>query len=309
MLEAMLGTGKFVVDEALALTRVVKVTDMPQGVSNFTAGLGGGFIHYAGGVGTNDSPRYYRKYDIANKVWTSSAQLSSIWTWSGGTFAAGALYGLGGGDNSGYSTVPYRWNPVDMTMTSGFTTLPGGARGQTRCIEHNGFIYVFNGYSDANGHYNGLHRYDPVANTWATMVASGVATNGSYAGKYGNNLYFMGGYSSQQGDLATLRVYSVAGNNWGNLYNFATPMSWVGGFVWNKYAALCYNSSGVIIMQVYDLVKGGSPRIINTGIPQRWAGEWLADERGVWLLGGAPNYVGSANYGAQTKFTDVYFIY
>lgn len=143
-----------------------------------------------------------------------------------------------------------------------------------------GYFYVFGG----NVQLNAVRRYDPVANSWASMASSPTAITNSAATYFpGNNrIYVFGGYNPSNNYN---RIYNIATNSWSSGANcpytdYGTAAATLGNYIY-----VLWGSSYPGYFRRYDPNANSWSALANC--PNSASHGSLCAKNGyVWALGG-----------------------
>ncbi|MEO5952863.1 MAG: kelch repeat-containing protein, partial [Chloroflexia bacterium] len=232
-----------------------QLANMPTGKSNAQAALWNGKIYLPGGyIGSHITENAI--YDIASNTWTTGAPLPA--TQSGMTAAYnGKIYVFGG--NPGPQSIIRVYDIATNTWSTSSASLPV-ATTYGRAITVGNYIYVIGGITTTVS--NAVYRFDPVANTIATMTPLQTARTWEELMSDGTNIYAVAGgdatYFTGVPLAQSVEIYSIAGNSWtyGNPV-VAKASSVAGGLAGGKFMI----QGGVDNTVYYDLVQvsvGGS---------------------------------------------------
>src|SRR5262249_25837542 len=109
------------------------------------------------------------------------------------------------------------------------------------------YVYCGGGWDGITVHAD-LLRYDPVANSWASLASSADQHYRSQAVYYNGKLYNMGGLGASGGVTNTTRIYDIATNTWTTGAPMPVALSDMPTVLWNGiiYVAGGYTGSGTV---------------------------------------------------------------
>lgn len=283
---------------------------LPAAVANFQAGIGSNRLHVFAGQTTGPTHRQiYSRLNKDTKVWANSANIAAL-SWGGGCYCGDSFYAGGGTNATAYTNAFWKLNP-DTGAGSNLANIPGALRGQAKFVAISPTVlHMVGGYEISAGKTSALHyKYDTTTNVWTLLAPLPLSLNGHSAGAYNGKLYVMGGYNETAGNSGDVREYDPVNNTWTVIGTAPVNSSWVGGCVYKNYIIMAIVQNGMIALQIFDLVTKKWTRN-ETGISQRWALEMVADDSGVYIMGGVnSNTVGSGTWYTAARYTDIYRIY
>lgn len=292
------------------LTNVELFGTLPAAVANFQAGIGSNRIHvFAGQTSGPTHRQVYSRLTKDTKTWANSANIAAL-SWGGGCYCGDSFYAGGGTNATAYTNAFWKLNP-DTGAGSNLANIPGALRGQAKFVAISPTVlHMVGGYEISAGKTSALHyKYDTAANTWTLLAPLPLSLNGHSAGAYNGKLYVMGGYNETAGNSGDVREYDPTTNTWTVIGTAPINSSWVGGCVYKNYVIMAIVQNGLVVLQIFDVITKKWFRN-ETGISQRWAMEMVADDSGVYILGGVnSNTVGSGTWYTATRYADVYRVY
>lgn len=283
---------------------------LPAAVANFQAGIGSNRLHAFAGQTTGPGNRQvYSRLNKDTKAWANSGNIAAL-SWGGGCYCGDSFYAGAGTDASAYTNAFWKLNP-DTGAGSNLANIPGALRGQAKFVAISPTVlHMVGGYEISAGKTSALHyKYDTTTNVWTLLAPLPLSLNGHSAGAYNGKLYVMGGYNETAGNSGDVREYDPATDTWTVIGTAPVNSSWVGGCVYKNYIIMAIVQNGMIALQIFDLVTKKWTRN-ETGISQRWALEMVADDSGVYIMGGVnSNTVDSGTWYTAARYTDIYRIY
>lgn len=296
------------------LSRTKQIYTLPVGVNMQPTAVGGGFVHYAGGIAAGGVETRYRKLELATGIVTSSAVPPSTSSWCGGAFDGTYFWTFTSLANNGYQTASNysllvrRWNPADMTWVDAITTIPGPLRAMVRVEYYAGNIYVLGGHTSAQALSKLMYKYNIASNSWSQIADMPYTANGHSTAMYGDKLILMGGYSGSV--MTDVWQYNTTNNAWTKLSDAPYGHCWVGGTIWRNLVLVVANNGvgNTVFAMIYNL-DTGVWRSYQTTIPQRWGASLVPTEQGVLMVGGGAEYVVGPNFDTAARFTDVQLFY
>jgi hypothetical protein len=189
---------------------------LPTPRANAAIGTLGDRIYVAGGDLSGGSPTLpdVHIYDVTSDTWTSGAPLpeerSGAVGW--GFAPTNRFYVFGGDTSAGNQTTTFIYNPISNTWTTG-ASLPG-AKSDGAVASDGTYIYLAGGY-DNTSPTGALFRYDPMADSWATLTPDPVIRFRPGMSFYDGKLYVTGGSTGfYSPPLNTVSVYNIALGTW-----------------------------------------------------------------------------------------------
>jgi N-acetylneuraminic acid mutarotase len=88
------------------------------------------------------------------------------------------------------------------------------SRSSACAAEVNGRIYVFGGYTSAEGYSASTTEYDPVSNTWTAKAPMYTPRERCGAAVVDNIVYVIGGRNGSSNSLTTVEMYNPKGDGW-----------------------------------------------------------------------------------------------
>lgn len=205
---------------------------------------------------------------VTQNAWTSGTALPSARTATVGGVINGKFYVVGGVPPTGYSvTTVEMYDPVINTWTTKAPALTSRALAGGGVI--NGKLYVVGGCISSDcriGVTSALEAYDPVANTWTSLVPIPTKRYGAATGVINGRLYVAGGGMDCPpcGALTVVESYDPVGNTWRTEPSLPAGVANTTGAVINNvlYVVGGYNwsvSGGVLnSLYVFDPAAGAS---------------------------------------------------
>lgn len=194
---------------------------MPTPRQNLKAANVNGVIYAIGGntyvpaTGVYQIRGKVEAYNVASNTWTLKKALPEALIPNGATNIGGKIYVAGGLTNTGFSNRLYVYDPttnvwtrkIDMPFTVGYRA---GHQGTI-----NGQLYVYAGMTVNPDGSQGPHqflRYNPVTNTWATLVRPSYARQGGASGVINGRFYLLGGtlHGGRLGSAYDVHIYDPA---------------------------------------------------------------------------------------------------
>ena len=147
-------------------------------------------------------------------VWTADVALPSALLDGSGAAIGTKVYVLGGKTSSGPVSTLRIYDTVTRAWSTG-APKPGTAVENPAVVEAGGFLYAIGGSVAAfTGAVATAYRYDPAANTWATVASMGTARGGAAAVLLGQSIWVLGGMSGAGASLATTERLDLATGTW-----------------------------------------------------------------------------------------------
>jgi N-acetylneuraminic acid mutarotase len=136
-------------------------------------------------------------------------------------------YGFSGGYTNQTRLYNINTNTWSLGTAAPLPARAGAASGDTT---QGGFLYVIGGES-STGVLADLQRYDPVMDTWTTLMSMPTARAGAAAAVIDDGIFVIGGRQSINGPcsggpyLATVEKYDIDTNTWSPVAQLPTPRS------------------------------------------------------------------------------------
>ena len=189
-----------------------QLTNMPTGKSNFQGAYWNGKIYAPGGY-TGAHITENAIYDIATDTWSTGAPLPAAQSGQQAAFN-GKIYNIGG--NPGPQTTVTIYDIATDTWSTGAAMPVATTYG--RAITVGSYIYYVGGIATVTT--NAVYRYDPTANTWATMaplqtartsaeLMSDAAGTQIFAVMGGDDTFFTGVPLA-----VSVEIYDIASDSW-----------------------------------------------------------------------------------------------
>ncbi|MHC5079923.1 MAG: Kelch repeat-containing protein [Planctomycetota bacterium] len=153
-----------------------------------------GTAYVLGGFGTsNNALATFERYDPASDGWTSLTAMTNARGGLGVARIADRLYAFGGDTGLGKTGVLEIYDLQTNTWVTGSFPAMGTPRSHFGFAAFEGRLYAFGGEGMGGAFLNTVERYDPAANTWATINTLPMGLKGALCLYEGGHLKLFGG--------------------------------------------------------------------------------------------------------------------
>ena len=204
------------------------IASLPTGTTQAGQTADGRYIYFAGGhVATSSSSQTFSTkhvyaYDTVNNTYASLSDLPAARGPGGLALVGRKLYFMGGSDSARNDVATVDALDLD-NAGAGWQTKASMPAAENRfgVAVLDGKIYAVGGqtnYDNNAVHRNTLYRYDPAANTWATLhtLPRNISHNNASVFVAGGKIFTAGGEGDGLAKLSTVIAYDPAANAWSN---------------------------------------------------------------------------------------------
>jgi hypothetical protein len=165
--------------------------------------------------------------------WSFATPLSAPILAKAVTSLGGNLYAFGGSYNSVRFAISHKFNRAVWTTIAPLPVALSGAAAVTDGTS----IYILGGADSSGTAVNTLYKYDPVANSYTTLMPFGTASAFHAAVYLNGKIYKFGGATN------ALEIYNIATNQWTIGANYPLSASYLGGFAHGNFI---YGAGGFV---------------------------------------------------------------
>ncbi|MGI5488240.1 carboxypeptidase regulatory-like domain-containing protein [Microtetraspora malaysiensis] len=220
----------------------INTANYPVAVMDNAAAAWDGKVYSVGGASATANLANGYVYDPAENTWTRIADLPAALEKPAATFVDGKMYVFGGWDSAGNpSTKVYVYDPAANTWQTRAAVNPA-PRAAAGLAVVSGQIYLVGGCVDGNcAKSNAVVKYDPAADTFATVAPYPVPVAWHGCGGINGTVYCAGGNGTTT--LKSTYAYQPSSNTWTQLADLPVDF-WAAGV--DTANGLLLLSTGVI---------------------------------------------------------------